>query len=334
MQLSVLFSPDKAHLVCAARSGRVDVWATEEVLRSASAGLALRPRPGTHWSFAAHDDAIYSLHFAVANGTPILVTGSDTNIAGWSWPAVLGAAERGAAPAPAFRLEHPRVAGTLGSVGALSECNDLAVDEKASALYTASGDGNAYAWDLATARLVQTFSGHEGYLHCVAARPYAGQVVTGSEDGTARLWDVRSAKSTATLRPPGESCGWCSCAQVDSTEDWLVCGWGAGVLTTWSLTAQTCTAAMPVGAAPQQLRFAAHAPSSVLSVGAEPHVYEWTLSGSLVQRVATASTSLFGVDSATGLSDGGLIAVCGNGSLVQLFDASLGTLRCELEAGE
>lgn len=289
---------------------------------------------GTHASFAAHDDAIYALHFAHMNGKQLLVTGSDTTIAGWAWPDVLDAAERTDAPTPAFRLEHPRSTGKLGSVGALSECNDLAFDAKTSVLYTASGDSNAYAWDLATAQVVRTFSGHEGYLHCVASRPYAGQIVTGSEDGTARLWDVRSAKSTATLRPPGGACGWCSCAQVDSTEDWLVCGWGAGVLTTWSLTAQTCTAAMPTGAAPQQLRFAAHAPSSVLSVGAEPFMYEWTLSGSLVQRVACASTSLFGVDSTTALIDGGLIAVCGNGPQVQLFDASLGMLRCELDAGE
>ena len=155
--------------------------------------------------------------------------------------------------------------------------------------------------------------------------------MTGSEDGTARLWDVRVAESAATLRPPGGAGGWCSCAQVDATEDWLVCGWGAAVLTTWSLTAQTCTAAMPTGAAPQQLRFAAHSPSSVLSVGAEPSVYEWTLAGSLVQRVTCTSTSLFGVDSTTAHGDGGLIAVCGNGPRVQLLDAALGVTLAELD---
>ncbi|KAJ1621595.1 WD40-repeat-containing domain protein [Pavlovales sp. CCMP2436] len=328
MQLATLFSPDGAHLVCAGSSGHVHVWDVEQVLLRTAAGA----NPAVCTSFAAHGNAIYSLQFVTVKGQQLLVTGGDTDIAGWAWP--LEACAGGGAPTPAFRLEHPRSTGLRGSVGALAECNALAFDPKSGLLFTAAGDSNAYAWDLGTGLLARTFSGHDGYLHCVAARPYASQIVTGSEDGTARLWDVRSTGSAAILRPPGESCGWCACAEVDATEDWLVCGWGAGVLTTWSLTAQTCTAAMPTGAPPQQLRFGAHSQSSVLSVGAEPIIYEWSLSGSLVQRITCASTSLFGVDSSTALREGGLIAVCGNAPQVQLFDATVGVVVSEVDTSE
>jgi hypothetical protein len=333
MQLSALFSPDAAHLVCAGSSGRVHVWAIEHALRPAANGDDEQHTPA-RISFAAHSNAIYSLQFVHANGRHFLVTGGDTHIKGWAWNAVLEAAARGQAPPLAFRLEHPRDAGLRGSIGALAEANDLAFDAHTCTLFTAAGDGKAYAWDLRTSKLARTFAGHEGYLHCIASRAHAGQIVTGSEDGTARLWDVKSESSHATLHPPGGACGWCSCAQIDVTDDWLVCGWGAGVLTTWSLTAQTCTAAMPLGAPPQQLRFAAHSPSAVYSVGAEPVVYEWTLSGTLVQRITSAATSLFGVDSTLAGREGGLIAACGNTDCVELFDGSLGMTLCELDASE
>jgi hypothetical protein len=232
---------------------------------------------------------------------------------------------------PAFRLEHPRATGVRGSVGALAEANDLAFDAKSATLFTAAGDGNAYAWDLRTGALARTFTGHDGYLHCVASRARNGQIVTGSEDCTAKLWDLRAAEASATLRPPGETCGWCACAQVDATEDWLVCGWGAGVLTTWSLSAQTCTAAMPTAAPPQQVRFGSHSQSAVYSVGAESLMYEWTLSGTLVRRVACAPTSLFGIDSSSVVREAGLVAACGNAACVQLFDAEIGMVLCELD---
>lgn len=318
---AVAFSPDKAHVVAGGTSGRVHVWRVEAYLGSDS------PPADAHISFNAHTNSIYTLAFSQVGDATLLITGGDTEIRLWRWPAILeGDAAR------VGQLEHPRARGKRGSVGALAECNGVAVNPAEGRLFSAAGDHNAYAWDLATMKLTATFQGHLDYLHCVAARELAGQIVTGSEDGTAKLWDVRSAGEAATFRPAGGGCGWCSCAQVDASEDWLVCGWGAGVVTTWSLTAQTCTAAMLTTSPAQDLRFSANSATAVYAVGAESVLYEWTLAGTPLHRVNTRATSSFGVASRQPMDgDGGLVVVCGNVPFVDVFDASLGVLVCSLD---
>ena len=60
-------------------------------------------------------------------------------------------------------------------------------------IFTATGAGIAYEWDLETGKCVKSFGGsgshrHMDYLHGVAYVATSNEVLTASEDGTIRLW--------------------------------------------------------------------------------------------------------------------------------------------------
>ena len=66
---------------------------------------------------------------------------------------------------------------------------------------TASDDGTARIWDVASGRSLHTLSGHTDYVDSVAFSPDGKLVVTASDDGTARIWDVASGRSLADPGP-------------------------------------------------------------------------------------------------------------------------------------
>jgi WD40 repeat protein len=66
-------------------------------------------------------------------------------------------------------------------------------------------------WDLATAKVIQTFVGHEGRrpaafpggeITCLAVSPDGKTLASGSEDGTVRLWDVSNGTQLHRLPAP------------------------------------------------------------------------------------------------------------------------------------
>ena len=59
---------------------------------------------------------------------------------------------------------------------------------------TASWDGTARIWDVASGRELQRFTGHTGGMNSAAFSPDGHSVVTGSLDRTARIWDVASGR--------------------------------------------------------------------------------------------------------------------------------------------
>jgi WD40 repeat protein len=62
-----------------------------------------------------------------------------------------------------------------------------------SRILTASTDGMARIWDVATAKEILVLSGHENPVRSATFSPDESLVVTASGDKTARLWDVRFA---------------------------------------------------------------------------------------------------------------------------------------------
>jgi WD40 repeat protein/DNA-binding SARP family transcriptional activator len=65
---------------------------------------------------------------------------------------------------------------------------------------TATLNGTAEIWDLATHRLVATLTGHSGQVVALAYSPDGQLVATGATDATARVWDPSSGRELLVLR--------------------------------------------------------------------------------------------------------------------------------------
>ena len=66
-------------------------------------------------------------------------------------------------------------------------------------LLTGSEDGTLKLWDVATTRLVRTFSGHKGDVTAVALSPDGTRALSGSKDKTIRLWEVATGRLIRTI---------------------------------------------------------------------------------------------------------------------------------------
>ena len=66
-------------------------------------------------------------------------------------------------------------------------------------LLTGSEDGTLKLWDLATTRLVRTFSGHKGEVTVVALSPDGSRALSGGKDKTIRLWEVATGRPIRTI---------------------------------------------------------------------------------------------------------------------------------------
>ena len=66
-----------------------------------------------------------------------------------------------------------------------------------------SADKTARLFNIASGRLIFTFTGHTNWVTSVAFAPDGKTVLTGSADTTARLWDVASGKILHTFAIDG-----------------------------------------------------------------------------------------------------------------------------------
>src|SRR5262249_40313777 len=67
-------------------------------------------------------------------------------------------------------------------------------------LATASHDGTARTWDIASGTARATLQGHDSSVQSVAFSPDGALLATASGDGTARIWDIASGATRVTLR--------------------------------------------------------------------------------------------------------------------------------------
>ncbi len=66
-------------------------------------------------------------------------------------------------------------------------------------LLTASRDGVARIWDIASGEVITAFRGHLGQVTSVAFSPAGGQIATGSTDRTARVWNLDTGRTITVL---------------------------------------------------------------------------------------------------------------------------------------
>eukprot|EP00918_Siedleckia_nematoides_P018318 GHVU01039206.1.p1 GENE.GHVU01039206.1~~GHVU01039206.1.p1 ORF type:complete len:398 (+),score=48.90 GHVU01039206.1:322-1515(+) len=72
------------------------------------------------------------------------------------------------------------------------EVNDLTVADDNSKFLSVGGDRVAFLWDVAAAKVIRKFVGHEGKLHCCAAVGDFEAAVTGSYDKAVRIFDLKA----------------------------------------------------------------------------------------------------------------------------------------------
>ena len=337
------FSPCGSYLVCGTGLGKLHVW-------HITLHDGVDDSSDDTWERVATLDAhvrgcaIYSLVFAAGKGGEVmLLSGADEEIRGWRWADCLAAFKKAeknktppAMPAPLLRLENPRTGLRRGALGQLSETCALAVDASAGLLYSAAGDGNAYAWDLTTQKCVATYGGGGEPLHCLTLCPKRKQLVTGGEDGCVRLWDVRTAQCDHVITPAslgdgarkggsadgvsgGGGGGWCGCVAVDEAETWLVAGWGDGFLCSLDLNTRAVVACMPTAAAPLAAAFEPGSDFHIISIGAECGLYHWRITGELETRATCSSPTALGLAISHPSGGARTIAVGGSAGTVDIF---------------
>eukprot|EP00249_Psilotum_nudum_P014318 c24765_g1_i2 orf=481-1548(-) len=289
-------------------------------------------------SLQGHDGPAYDLKFFGEGENSVLLScGDDGRIHGWHWRDIVKATNQlsktGNSLEPAFVFVNPQHKGPRRSLSPMPETNALDTDTQGSSIFSATGNGLAYSWDIETGKIKMVFEGHSDYLHCICARSSHNQVITGSEDGTARMWDCRNGQCTAILDPwkaikltsiTNEKSPWVSCMAIDPTENWLVCGNGGKCVTLWSLPGLDAVTRIATLAIPQAITVAN---DQIVMVGAQPHLSRFNYGGKIISQVACAPLSAFSVS----VQPSGITVITGFGGLVDVlseFGSHICIFRC------
>ena len=98
-------------------------------------------------------------------------------------------------PADYIDLDRLRIRHEVHHIGVHTNAiTSLAVTPNGQRLVTASGDGTARLWDLATGQCLKVFKEDTDWVHAVAVTPDGQWLITGCSDKTARLWDLETGR--------------------------------------------------------------------------------------------------------------------------------------------
>ncbi|MFQ5968105.1 MAG: TIR domain-containing protein [Acidimicrobiia bacterium] len=156
---NLTFSPDGSHVATSSSDRTARVW-------NVSTGEELM-------RFVGHEDGLISVAFS-PDGRLLATTGMDEAARIWD---VQSGDELAA-------LENPFASG-------------LAFSPDGTVLAVAGGD--LKLWDVASAELVRTLSGHQFELSDVVFSKDGSMLVTSSQDATAKLWDPETGEEFSTL---------------------------------------------------------------------------------------------------------------------------------------
>jgi len=120
-------------------------------------------------------------------------------------------------------MEAPMAGLGAGPVLPSTVVTDLAVSPDGRTLYSAHGDANARAWDLATGAQLNFFWGHAAPVTTLEVAAGGGRLVSGSADGTVRGWETTTAIEKIAVNAFGDSV-----THLDASADgWRFAGLGA-----------------------------------------------------------------------------------------------------------
>jgi WD40 repeat protein len=85
----------------------------------------------------------------------------------------------------------------LSREGFFSTAYSIAFSPDGKTILAGCGDDTLKLWDIASLRLIRTFTGHAEQVEAVAFSPDGSRIISGSADGTTRLWDVATGAELA-----------------------------------------------------------------------------------------------------------------------------------------
>lgn len=279
------FSPCGTYLVAGTNFGHIVIY---NLLH------ALGPEATEESCAPSYISKIYDGHIYDLKSTEeFLICSGNAGIIALSWKDVINKK-----PIILWKLNIPMTENRLD----IPEINTIAIDkqENSSYLYAGCGDNLIHKWDIESGRKVSCLKGHKNYIHKIYVKNNGRECISASEDGSVRIWDARSQKEQVGIIEPytNDQCvrpnlgKWISCLDVDSNDDWIVCG-GGPKLSLWRLRSVELTAV-----------YEAHAithhdvmfhDDTIISGGGDPFVYHWDLNGVQRAKVPCSPSSVFNI---------------------------------------
>ena len=153
---NLTYSPDGSRVVTGADDGKIKVW-------DVASGFCLA-------TFEEHTGAVTQVQFA-KRGQVLFSASLDGTVRAWDL----------------IRYRNFRVFTAPDRI----QFNSLAVDHSGEVVCAGSLDSfDIYAWSVQTGQLLETLSGHEGPVSCLAFSQENGVLASASWDKTIRIWSV------------------------------------------------------------------------------------------------------------------------------------------------
>lgn len=240
-----------------------------------------------------------------------LLTGGTGEVLAWSWEDL---ARKSA------NLEW-----SLIVPGGVREVNSMIVKSQAGTaghLLLACGDCNIYMVDMETRRILQTLSGHTGYVHCIADSESVS-LISGGEEGALKMWDIRSSQPEVhTLLPHKEAelarpTHGQFISAVAASGDWVACG-GGPAPSLWNLGSRSLSCRLPGGPGP--VHAVLFLQDHVLVGGQGHSLHQANFSGELVYEAPVQSSCVYSLATRT---DPDLLAAAGASARIDVLATSL-----------
>ncbi|KAJ7356491.1 WD40-repeat-containing domain protein [Mycena albidolilacea] len=203
----------------------------------------------------------------------------------------------------------------------------VAFSPDGSQLVSAAEDGSIRVWDVQsrTGLTLVQFVGHSGAVNSVIYTVDGERVVSGSRDGTIRIWSIESGQEEVKLNCVDPVL----CLSISPDGTTLVSGSANGFVQLWNIATHEHTPPIVFRLGDKRLPTVVFLDASQIAIGCcKGEVHFWSTHDGLAEMRLHLSHY---ANSIAFSPDGSLVASGGGDGLIQICDASSGTLLGELD---